>query len=111
MSGRTLSMTRYRIEITDPATKDLNEIGNYITDDLLEPQAALRLVNEIADAVSSLEEMPYRNPLVRDERLSLHGIRKIIVGNYLVFYIIYEEEKVVTIIRILYGRRDWLNLL
>jgi addiction module RelE/StbE family toxin len=104
-------MNRYQIEITDPASRDLYEIGNYITKELSEPEAALRVVNGIADAIFSLEEMPYRNLLVRDETLSLHGIRKTIVGNYLVFYIIFEEEKTVTIIRILYYKRDWLNLL
>ena len=62
-------MNRYQIEITDPASRDLYEIGNYITKELSGPEAALRVVNGIADAIFSLEEMPYRNPLVRDETL------------------------------------------
>jgi len=35
----------------------------------------------------------------------------IVVDNYIVFYIIDEERKTVTIVRILYTRRDWENLL
>jgi toxin ParE1/3/4 len=55
--------------------------------------------------------MPLRNALVADERLAYKGIRKIMVDNYIVFYIVTEENKTVTIIRMLYGRRGWMNLL
>ena len=39
------------------------------------------------------------------------GYRKLVVKNYVVFYLIDEKNKVVEIGRILYGRRDWLSLL
>lgn len=104
-------MSIYNIQITEPAEKDLYEIGVYISKELLEPEVAKKVVLRIAKGISTLEEMPLRNALVADERLAYKGIRKIIVDNYIVFYIITEEDKTVTIIRILYSRRDWLNLL
>lgn len=55
--------------------------------------------------------MPLRNVLVADDILSYKCIGKIMVDNYIVFYIVNEESKTVTIIRILYGRRNWINLL
>ncbi|MDR3338399.1 MAG: type II toxin-antitoxin system RelE/ParE family toxin [Treponema sp.] len=33
------------------------------------------------------------------------------VKNYMLFYTINEEEKIVTVIRFLYGHRDWKNIL
>lgn len=104
-------MSKYNIQITEPAEKDLREIGVYISKELLEPETAKKVVSKIAKAVSSLEEMPLRNPLASDERLSHKGIRKVIVDNYIVFYIVTDETKTVTIVRILYGRRYWINLL
>ncbi|SPF46518.1 Addiction module toxin, RelE/StbE family (fragment) [Candidatus Desulfosporosinus infrequens] len=68
-------------------------------------------MDKISDEALSLEEMPQRNALVADERLSTAGIRKLLVDNYIIFYVISEKEKTVMIIRILYGRRDWLTLL
>jgi hypothetical protein len=53
----------------------------------------------------------HRNPLVTDERLSKQGISIIIIDNYIVFYILFEEHKRVTILRILHSRRDWVKLL
>lgn len=104
-------MSKYNIEITEPAEKDLYEIGQYIATELLEPDIARKIVEKIGEAILKLEELPLRNALVADERLALRGIRKIMVDNYIVFYIVTEEQKTVTLVRILYGRRDWINLI
>ena len=104
-------MSRYNIEITEPAENDLYEIGSYIVEELLEPDIAKKVINKIGDAILSLEDMPLRNGVVADEKLALQAIRKIFVDNYIVFYIVTEENKTVTIVRILFGRRDWINLL
>ena len=58
-----------------------------------------------------LEELPFRNALVLDERLAYQGIRRILIDNYIVFYVVNDEKKIVTVVRILYNRRDWINLL
>jgi toxin ParE1/3/4 len=104
-------MDKYKIEITEPAENDLRSIGLYIAKQLLEPDTAKKIVAKIAEAIVKLDELPLRNALVSDERLKLKGIRKIIVENYVVFYIVDEMNTVVTIIRILYNRRDWINIL
>jgi len=70
-------MSRYNIEITEPAENDLYEIRSYIAEELLEPDIAKEMVNKIADAILSLEDMPLRNKVVADEKLTLQGIRRI----------------------------------
>lgn len=104
-------MSTYNIQITEPAEKDLYEIGAYISKELLEPETAKKVVSKIAKGIGTLEDMPLRNALVADERLANKGIRKIMEDNYIIFYIVSEDSKTVTIIRILYSRRDWINLL
>jgi toxin ParE1/3/4 len=104
-------MDRYSIDITEPAETDLIEIGNYIASELLEPSIAQKVVGKIGEAILALEELPFRNALVVDEKLAFQGIRKIIVENYIVFYIVTEGSKTVTVVRILYSKRDWINLL
>ncbi|WP_205516832.1 type II toxin-antitoxin system RelE/ParE family toxin [Paenibacillus sp. SYP-B3998] len=51
--------------------------------------------------------MPFRNGLVRNERLAVNGIRHLLVDSYIVFYVISKKEETVTIIRILFGKRNW----
>ena len=52
-------------------------------------------MDKISVAALSLEEMPLRNALVADERLSTAGIRNLLVDNYIIFYVISEREKTV----------------
>ncbi|MHB8126085.1 MAG: type II toxin-antitoxin system RelE/ParE family toxin [Desulfitobacteriaceae bacterium] len=104
-------MKKYSVLMTQTATEDLNSIALYITDELRETFIAKKLVGNIKEVVMSLEQMPTRHSLLTDENLAVQGIRKITVDNYIVFYIVSEKDNIVTIVRILYGRRDWVNLL
>ncbi|MFA7467944.1 MAG: type II toxin-antitoxin system RelE/ParE family toxin [Desulfotomaculaceae bacterium] len=104
-------MKRYRILMTEPAAGDLQQIAEYIAKELREPITARKLVDKIKEAIISLAEMPTRHSTVNDERLATAGIRNFPVANYIVFYVISEKNETVTVIRILYGRRDWEHLL
>ena len=101
----------YLVIITEPAELDIIGIDKYISQDLHSPQAADNLLDEFDKHILSLEEMPKRHALVDDERLARLGIRKIPVNNYLVFYRVDENETKVLIVRVLYGMRDWANIL
>lgn len=104
-------MKQYKVLMTKPAADDLQAIAEYISEELLEPVIAKNLVGKIKEAVMSLDKLPIRHALVTDERLAAQGIRKLIVENYIAFYVISEKDETVTVIRILYGRRDWEHLL
>ncbi|MDR1051346.1 MAG: type II toxin-antitoxin system RelE/ParE family toxin [Deltaproteobacteria bacterium] len=104
-------MTKYRVDVSESAENDLRDIVNYIIMQLSAPLAAKTLLETLEKSLFGLEDMPYSHQLVRDERLSILGYRKLIVKNYVIFFIINEDDKVVDIVRILYGRRNWLNIL
>ncbi|HBQ28284.1 plasmid stabilization protein [Peptococcaceae bacterium SCADC1_2_3] len=104
-------MKQYKVLMTEPAADDLQETARYISKELREPAVALKLVEKIKETVMSLADMPARHALVADERLTVQGIRKLTVENYIVFYVVSEEDMAVTVVRILCGRRDWINLL
>jgi len=104
-------MKGYKVLMTQPAVDDLKGIAAYIANELREPSIAKKLVGRIKEAVMSLSEMPERHSLVADEKLAIQEIRKIMVDNYIIFYAVSEKDATVTVVRILYGRRDWVNLL
>jgi len=101
----------YLVNITKPAERDIREAANYIANELRNKAAAIRLLNDVAEAIYSLETMPLRYALVYDEVLAKQGMRFFPLNNYLVFYVVREEKKVVVIERFLYGRRDWATIL
>ncbi|MBU3209038.1 type II toxin-antitoxin system RelE/ParE family toxin [Clostridium algidicarnis] len=45
-------MSMYDIQITEPAKKDLYDIGSYISKELLEPEIAKKVISEIAKGVN-----------------------------------------------------------
>jgi len=90
---------------------DIAESTDYIADALLNPAAALRLHDEADQKLIEIKNNPRYRPLVNDEYLANLGYRFAIVKNYLLFYIIGDENNHIKIIRFLYGRMDWMTIL
>jgi len=101
----------YTISFTTPAEEDLIATLHYISDVLQSPLAAKSLLDELEQQIHVLADTPFIYSVVRDEYLGKKGIRYLLVKNYLVLYSVDEEDKSVTIIRIVYARRDWMTLL
>ena len=102
---------KYEIEITESARRDFENIYLYISGKLCNKQAAKNLIALLNEKIGSLAEMPEGYPQARDEYLKDMGIRFIPVKNYIVFYTADTEAKKVYIVRVLYGKRSWENIL
>ena len=101
----------YKVRIMESAQKDMQEVYRYIAEDLLNPSAATHRIMDIEKAINSLKKMPRRFPLVVDDYLASKGLRMIVVKNHLVFFLVREEIKKVSVIRIIHLRRDWVRML
>ena len=101
----------YFVNITDFAEEEILSTVKYISGELKAPKAANNLLDEIEKCEKNLGENPYIYPNVPDEYLAIKGLKFVIIKNYLMFFIIEEDTKTVNVIRFLYGRRDWKNIL
>lgn len=104
-------MAEYKVDVTEPAEYDLRDIVRYISAQFLAPMTAAKILDDVWKALAGLMEMPQKYPPVTDERLALAGYRKLLLRNYIAFFTIDENAKVVNVERILYARRDWLSIL
>ena len=95
-----------KIVYTFTALQDLRSIYEYIAFTLLSPDAARNTTDRIMETVRTLESMPERNPLYRDEPWHSQGVRFVPVRNYLVFYTVNTETDTISVARIMYGARD-----
>ena len=84
---------------------------NYIKNVLNAPMAAKNLINEVKEKLVYISKNPTHRPLVYDKYLASLGYRLISVKNYLIFYIIDDDDVHIKIIRFLYCKRDWINIL
>ena len=73
---------------------------------LLAPDAARNTTERILEAARSLQSMPERNPLYKEEPWHSQGVRFIPVKNYIVFYTVNTDTDTVSVARIMYGARD-----
>jgi toxin ParE1/3/4 len=92
----------WNVFYTEDAAQDLRNIQDYISDILLEPATATKLINQILDAGDSLDKMPFRYPLFPNEPWRTKGLRVLTAGNYLVLYLPIQSQDAVSIIRIMY---------
>ena len=86
----------YTIEITEEALADMEQLYQYIAEVLLSPENAISQYNRIADAILTLDELPERCPIMNTEPEHSRGIRRMLVDNYSVFYIIEETRVIIT---------------
>lgn len=100
---------KYSIYITNYALDQMQKIKRYIAEELLAPQAAKDLLSAMRDAAASLEGLPFRNPLLEEDKWREQGIRKIVVKNFLMYYWINEEKRTVYVTAVIYGKRNQLN--
>ena len=101
----------YTLNISEPAEEDITETLDYIHNILKAPEAAKKLFYQLEEKLKNIQEFPSSCQIVNDKYLSTKGIRFYQIDNFLIFYIVDETEKIITIIRFLYARRDWTNIL
>ena len=101
----------YKLKISKLYKEDVSSSYNYIKYKLEAPMASNNLKKEIKEKMNKIKENPQIRPLVQDKYLASLGYRLINVKNYMLFYIINEDDKHIKIIRFLYNKRNWMNIL
>lgn len=97
------------LHVSPAAQQDLQGIRDYITLELDNSTAASNTVSRIARAIRSLGDFPDSGaPLASSIDVSTH-YRYLVCGSYLIFY--WHEGDDVYVMRILYGRRDYMKIL
>ena len=102
----------YNVRIMEKAEQDLSEIVTYFTDKLCNPKVAESLLEEFLEEKMNIADNPYMYPLSNDLVLQSKGYyRFLFKKNYIALYLIDDDEKEVSIMRIFYAKRDYANLI
>lgn len=102
---------KYDIVVTNLAQDDLEEILNYISVDLSAPKSAIEMLNKIKSIFENLSINPLMYPLCNIDNLKAKNYRKAVINNYLMFYRVDDKNETIYIMRFIYGRRDYINLI
>ena len=96
----------YKVGYSEDALNDLREIYAYIANELLVPETAAAKVGRIRKEVRSLDFMPARYALVEWDPWHSMKMHQLPVDNFIVYYLVDDEEMAVTVVRIFYGGQD-----
>lgn len=97
----------YEIRYLSTAQQDLLDIFAYIHRD--NPAAADALLEQFDRAIGNLTSHPLMGIVPKNDRLQRLGYLMLVVGRYLVFYVI--KADVVQIRRVIHGSRNYQFLL
>jgi addiction module toxin, RelE/StbE family len=98
-----------KLKISPEARNDLVEIKNYISQELNSPQAAENLISKIMKKIRGLLDYPKIGASLSSVIDIQTDYRFLVCADYLIFY--RHEDEVVYVVRILYGRRDYMRVL
>ena len=93
----------YAIRYLRTAQQDLGEIFDYIARD--DATAAAALLDAFDQAIARSAAHPFLGTIPKDDRLHRLGYRMLVVGKYLVFYVVKTET--VQIRRVLHSARQY----
>ena len=103
--GNTLD--KYTVKMFPQAYRDIDKIyeqvllvSNYADD-------AIALAENLEKAILSLEEQPYRGTERKYGFYAFKGYRQLIVENYIIIYEVLENEKVVAVVTVKYGKSEF----
>lgn len=104
-------MEKYKIQLSIKAKDDYKRIISYLKNEILEPSIANKYAELIDNKLQTLEYSPQKYAIIDDDIVKKLEFRKLIIKNYIAFYKINEEEKIVEVHRILYGVSNWIEKL
>ena len=77
-------MNEYEVRVTRLALEQMKEIVHYISNDLMAPDAADNLLDNMKAENTKLSSFPKKHALIDEEPWRTEGVREIVVKNSLI---------------------------
>ncbi len=100
---------KYLLKIFPSAQADMDTIFAYIAEELKNPTAAIDQINDFEKAFENICIFPESCPEIDNDYVKDKTLRKLVVNNYIAFFRIKDRD--VQVVRVLYGMRNYQDLL
>lgn len=104
-------MNTYEVKLTKQAINQMNFIVNYISKELMAPDAARNLLYQMKEGMENLTFLPKRYTIIDEEPWKSNEIRKIIVKNFLVYFWVDDCNNTVQVVAVIYNKRNQIKQL
>lgn len=100
-------LDKYTVKMFPQAYRDIDKIYDQALLVSNYADAAIALAEKLEKAILSLEEQPYRGTERKYGFYAFKGYRQLIVENYIIIYEVLENEKVVAVVTVKYGKSEF----
>ena len=101
----------YTVRLTDTAKQDLREIAFWIAEKSKDREIAKRFVGELRETCRKLDTFPNAGGIPKDRIIRSAGSRFAVHKEYLIFYLVDEEEKQVNVMAIFNAKKDYMRVM
>ena len=101
-----MASKKYSWSLTETAETDIDDILEYISGTLKNPEAATAFADELEEKMENVCKAPKSGKLVDNAFLTGKDVRRFLVKNYVAYYIIDDDNREIVIQRVVYGQRD-----
>lgn len=101
----------YKLEFLPIAKKDIDDIIYYISHNLKNITASKKIRDLFMSSLDNIIEFPYGYSAYQSVGSLKYEYRSYRVKKFLMFYIVDERKKIITIVRVLYEKMDIDNIL
>jgi len=98
--------SKWGYQLSQKADADLDDIVGYIAVELANPCAVIDFADKLQRIIEEARSFPESGTPVINEFIPNTEVRKKSVGNYIMYYLPDPNEKMIFILRIVYGRRN-----
>lgn len=101
----------YTVKLTSDANNDINQIVVFIHLESKERDTAVSYLDLLEASILSLEEFPERGSNPRYKTLKNQGYKFLVVKSHLIFFKVDQDNKIVTIYRVLHNKSQYQSFL
>ena len=101
----------YKLEYLPIARQDMINIVAYISGELGNASAAMKLANAFIVASEKIPKFPYAHAVYIPLKPLKKEYRRVVVQKYSIFYWVDERRKKVVVARVIYGKRNYEKVL
>ena len=106
-----MASERYSYILTETAEADVEDAFDYISNKLLNPEAASAFADELENKLEEICRTPKSGRPVNNPYLKREDIRRVLIKSFIAYYLIDEVEAKIVVLRVVYNRRDQDKLL
>lgn len=101
-----MASKRYSYILTEIAEADVDDAFDYISNKLLNPEAASAFADELENKLEEICKSPKSGRSVNNPYLKRDDIRRVLIKNYIAYYLIDDTGAKIVVLRVVYNRRD-----